>query len=74
MLDGPLLFEEDSITKYNIFFSLVTTTTISKSSCKISRECFKFLKTLRSIPETGPKILDNAPSRGKLALKFILAH
>ena len=31
----------------------VTTTVILKHSCKISRECFKFLKTLRNILQIG---------------------
>ena len=37
----------------NTFFSLVTTTVISRYSCKTSKECFKFLKTLRNISKIG---------------------
>ena len=56
IVDNSLLFDEKS-TKWtktpkgvqsrgnpNIFLSLVTTRVKSRHSCKISRECFKFLK------------------------------
>ena len=58
--------------KTNTFLGLVTTTVISRHSCKMSRECFKFLKTLNNIPKIDPKILHNAPSRGIRAVNFFL--
>ena len=39
----------------NTFFSLVTTTIISTYSCKISKDCFKFLKTLKKYPKYTQK-------------------
>ena len=60
--------------KPDTFFSLVTTTVISIHSCKVSRESFRFLKSLRNIPKIGPKVLHNVPSRGIRAAKFFLAH
>ena len=69
--DGSLLYEEDSTKwtktpknvqsrgKTNTFLGLVTTTVISRHSCKMSRECFKFFKTLSNIPKIDPKILHN---------------
>ena len=82
--DGSLLYEEDSTKwtktpknvqsrgKTNTFLGLVTTTVISRHSCKMSRECFKFFKTLNNIPKIDPKILHNAPSRGIRAVNFFL--
>ena len=67
ILDVFLLLEEYSakctknIPKYtkqkglNTFFSLVTTTIISTYSCKISKDCFKFLKTLKKYPKYTQK-------------------
>ena len=60
--------------KPDTFFSLVTITVISIHSCKISRESFRFFKSLRNIPKIGPKVLHNASSRGIRAAKFFLAH
>ena len=61
MLDGSLIFEENiaewaktqqkcpKYRRHNTIFSLLMTTVIPRLSCEISRECFKFLKTWRSI-------------------------
>ena len=83
MLDGSLLFEEHTTKRTkntqkcskqrepSTFFSLSITIIISRHSCKISKEYFKFRKTLRNIPKTGPKIKDNVPSRGIRAMNFL---
>ena len=52
----------------------VITSVISRHSCKISRECFKFLKTLSNILKIGLKILHIAPRRGIRVAKFFLVH
>ena len=78
MLDGSIYFkstvqnglkhpkmskaEESSIH----FYSLVTITVTSRNLWKISKECFKFIKTLKNIPKIGQKI----PSRGIHAANF----
>ena len=53
--------------------SLVTITVISRPSCKISRECFTFLKTLSNIPKIGPKILQNAPQQRDQSCEIFLS-
>ena len=55
------------------FFSLVTTTVISRHSCKISRECFRFLKTWMNMPKIDPKILHNASQHRDTCCKILLS-
>ena len=43
--------------KFNIFLSFVTTQVMSRYSCKISSECFKFLNVLSNITKIDPKTM-----------------
>ena len=75
MLDGSLLFKEHCTywtkntpkcpkhSQAKTFTSLVTTTVISRHSCKISIECFKFLNTLCNIPKISPKYCIMPPAQ-----------
>ena len=83
MLDGSLLIElikpktqksVKSLGRLNTNFSLVATTVISMHLCKISRESFRFLKTLRNVSKIGSKTLHNAPSKEIPAMKSFLVH
>ena len=58
----------------NTIFSLVTVIVISRHLCKISRECFKFLKTLNNIPKIASKILHNSPAEGYVHVTLILKN
>ena len=58
----------------NLFVSLVTTTVISRYSCKIWREC-NFSQVIVEYTQNRPKkILRKAPSKGLSAVKFFGAH
>ena len=71
--NGPHTLENiKSLKRANINFSLVTNTVISRHSCKISREYFKFLKTMKNVPKIGTNIQHNAPSREMREVKFFL--
>ena len=86
MLDGSLLFENIVENEANIpkntqsrgkpstFLSLVTNAIISRHSCKISREYYKFLNSSRNISKIAAKLLHNAPRRDMSAVKLFLAH